>query len=541
VLRPLISANNTINAYPNNNTLIVTDYAENLKRLERIIEAIDVPRSDEPVFIPVNNMSAMDIAPIVNRLMQDNNVQAAVAEPGQKLFIAADARSNALIVRTDNPSKINRIKNLVLGLDKPLKTPGNIHVVYLKNAEATRVAQTLRNILATDSSGYAGPAQGVGGAATAGGAAPAVGGASGVPSSQIQADSATNALIITAPEVIYNNLRVVIDMLDRRRAQIHVEALIVEMTSDRAAEFGIQWQSLSGVQRSGGNAIAGTNFGTGGNNIIGAAQNLATVGAGLNLGFVNGKVTIPGVGAITNLGLLARFLESDNKTNILSTPNLMTLDNEEAKIVVGKNLPFITGQYAQTGQTATATPFQTIERRDVGLTLRVKPQITEGGVVRLQIFQEASSVSEKNTSGLAETNKRSIESTVLVDDGSILVLGGLIEDSYASSEDKVPLFGDIPIFGHAFRYDTRKRAKTNLMVFLRPTILRDAQASFDLSADRYDYIIGEQKKIAESSRSFPSGTTTPILPDRPQELMLRSSEMLLAPPVSGNAPLRTPE
>ena len=284
-----------------------------------------------------------------------------------------------------------------------------------------------------------------------------------------------------------------------RRPQIFVEALIVEVTADKAAEFGIQWQNLIGASKSGAHIIGGTNFGsaTSGNNIIGAANNLSTVNQGLNIGIVNGTTTIPGVGTVLNLGMLARALETDTNANILSAPNLMTLDNEEAKIVVGQNVPFITGQYAQTGSTTTATPFQTIERKDVGLTLKIKPQIMQGGTVKLQVYQEVSSVvASATTSAGFITNKRSIESNVLVDENQIVVLGGLIQDSVNDVANKTPLLGDIPLFGNLFRYETRQHTKTNLMVFIRPYIMYQENGYQRLTDERYE----QMSKRREAAR-----------------------------------------
>jgi general secretion pathway protein D len=307
-------------------------------------------------------------------------------------------------------------------------------------------------------------------------------------------------------------------MLDKRRAQVYVEALIVELSSDRAWELGLQWQGISN-SGSGGGVLGGTNFGTGGSNIVGLMQNIATaktsgalgVNPGLNLGVFG--TTASGV---PYLSVLARFLETEAKANILSTPNILTLDNEEARIVVGSNVPFITGQYAQTGASVTASPFQTYERKDVGLTLRIKPQISEGGLVRMQISQEASSIQGTTLSNPAGpvTNKRSIDSTVIVDDGGIVVIGGLIEDSWSAGEDKVPGLGDIPVLGSLFRYATRHRTKTNLMVFIRPKIIRDATAYQGITADRYDYVIGEAQKLGKDSPTMrgepPVPTLTPV-------------------------------
>jgi general secretion pathway protein D len=263
--------------------------------------------------------------------------------------------------------------------------------------------------------------------------------------------------------------------------------------------------------------IGGTNFGGAGQNIIGISSNPTSAGPGLNLGVMNGTVTIGGV-QILNLGLLVRALQTDNNANILSTPTLLSLDNEEAKIVIGQNVPFITGQYAISGAATTPTPFQTIERKDVGLTLRIRPQISEGGQVRLQIYQEVSSIADATNIAGVITNKRSIESTVLVNDGQIIVIGGLIQDSTGGGVSKVPLLGDIPIIGGLFRQNTRSRTKTNLMVFLRPTVLRDAQRADAVTSDRYDYIRGEQ--IQEKLPPHPvfRNYDAPILPASPRKV-----------------------
>src|SRR6185369_4315484 len=260
--------------------------------------------------------------------------------------------------------------------------------------------------------------------------------------------------------------------------------------------------------------FGGTNFGTAGQNILGIAQNPGAIGRGLNIGVIKGTVTLPGVGQVLNLGLLLRALDTDNNANILSTPTLLTLDNEEARIIIGQNVPFITGQYALSGAATTPTPFQTVERHDVGLTLRVKPQISEGGTVRLQIYQEVSSVVDNtNPAGLI-TNKRAVESSVLVDDGQIVVIGGLIQDSVREGVEKVPVLGDLPGLGSLFTYKTNARSKTNLMVFLRPTVLRDAQRAYSVTSSRYDFILGEQNKAAASPGSSRPGMDSPTLPPR---------------------------
>ncbi len=308
---------------------------------------------------------------------------------------------------------------------------------------------------------------------------------------------------------MYRNLRSVIDKLDERRAQVFVEALVVELAMGRAAEFGVQWQGLRNLSGSDRGAIGGTNFSTSptgatGTNILGATgilgtlANIGQLGPGLNIGVVNGTISVPQADGtlitIANLGVLARAFEGDSSANVLSTPNILTLDNEEAKLLVGQNVPFITGSFTSTAGTGT-NPFQTIERRDIGLTLRVRPQITEAGTVKLAIFQEVSSVTRDKAlvqSADIITNKRSLESTVLVDDGQIVVLGGLIQDDQQSAIDKVPLLGDIPFIGGLFKYETRNRRRTNLMVFLRPVVLKTASASQPLTNERYEYIRGLQ-------------------------------------------------
>lgn len=529
VIRPLVAPGNSVVANAVSNTLVVTDYADNLDRLALIISALDEPSGEDPQVIPLRHASVLDVVSAVGSLFGEQS-----GEASQRVVVSADVRQNKLLVKTDNPGKLMRIRRLVEQLDQPTAAGGNIHVVYLRNADATRVAQTLRSVV----SGEVAPATVAGSFSGAAPAATTTGttGTGGVSTSalatqttslarnsaatgsgsqtMIQADAGSNALIITASDVVFANLRRVIDALDKRRAQVYVEALIAEISADRASESGIQWQNISGA-----NVFSGTNFGSGGRNIIGLMENLAaatttgTVGAAAGLNIAGVKTSANGN---QSLSFLARFLETDANANILSTPTLLTLDNEEAKIVIGRNVPFITGQYAQSGTTTTATPFQTYERKDVGLTLKIKPQISEGGLVRLQIFQEASSILEStlsNSSGPV-TNKRSIESSVLVDDGGLIVIGGLIEDSFTAGEDKVPLAGDIPVIGGLFRYDTRKRVKTNLMVFLRPKIIRDESGYKGITSDRYDYVIGQQRGVAERSSLMNGEAAVPELPLR---------------------------
>ncbi len=500
VLRPLISPNNPINVNPGTNALVITDYADNLRRLARIVAALDVPNATGLEIIPLKNANAPDLAPLVLRLLESS---ASAAPAGQadssfKTTVMAEPRSNALIVRAANQARLALAKSLISQLDQPAGTSvngaaGNIYVVYLKNANAVQLATTLRAALSADTRTAAAPSV----ASSTLSGAPGMPGAANAAASnavstggQIQADPATNALIITASEPQYRQLRAVIDKLDARRAQVFVESLIAEINEEKAAEFGIQWQGALGKAGDGVVGLLGTNFGSGGKNIIDLATKAASGGSvpgtGLNLG------TATQTNGVYVLGFLARFLQTSGSGNVLSTPNLLTLDNEEAKITIGKNVPFVTGQFTNAGTaTGTVNPFQTIERKDVGLTLKVKPQISENGTVKMAIYQEVSSVDETSKDG-AVTFKRSIETNVLVDDGAVVVLGGLLQDDYIGTQEKVPGLGDLPFFGNLFKSEGRKRKKTNLMVFLRPVVVRDAATSDRLSMDRYEQMRSQQ-------------------------------------------------
>ena len=530
VLRPLISPNNTINVNPGNNSLIITDYADNLQRMGTIIAALDVVNATGVEIIHLRHAIATDMAPLVTRLIESGaGVGAAVgqADTSFRTTLMAEPRSNSLILRAANPARLALVRTLVEKLDQAsafggsagnaMAATGNIYVVYLKNADATKLAATLRAAIAASGSPSAGgggstggipTASSMGGAASggAGGASTAATGslASAQPSTggQIQADPATNSLIITAPEPQYRQLRAVIDKLDSRRAQVFIESLIAEVNTDKAAEFGLQFQSLLG-----GAAVIGTNFSTGGANIVSLIQNyVAGTAVAPATGFNLGAASRNGNNV---LGVLARFIETTGDGNILSTPTLLTLDNEEARIVIGQNVPFVTGSFTNTGggNNGSVNPFQTVERKDVGLTLRVKPQISEDGQVKLQIFQESSNVlqsSVNSPSGII-TNKRSIESNVVVNDGAIVVLGGLLQDTYSGNQDKVPGLGNIPVLGNLFRAERRTRSKTNLMVFLRPVVIRDGASSDTLSLDRYESMRAVQKDL-----QLPNNALVPV-------------------------------
>ncbi len=536
VLRPLITPNNTINANPGNNSLVITDYADNLQRLAKIIAALDVPAATDVEIVPLQHAVAGDMAQMVQRFADASGTAPGVAGAGGAVSVVADSRTNSLLVRAPNAARLAAVRGVIAKLDRPNPSggpAGNIYVVYLKNADASKLAQVLRAAYGA-SAGTSGQSSGTGASPLAA-TTPALGGtanatasvqsttpvaASANPSTGgfIQADAATNSLIISAPEPVYRQLRGVIDQLDARRAQVYVESMIVKMDAQQAAEFGFQWQTLLGRDGNKYGLAVGTNYSNGtagaGNNIINLAVNGATgtaiPGAGLNLGLIKA------INGVYTLGALARFLESNTGANILSTPNLVALDNEEAKIVIGQNVPFITGTYANSGSTgSTVNPFQTVERKDVGLTLRVKPQIGEGGTVRMVIYQENSSVVATSTSSTAgpTTDKSSIETTVVVDDGQIMVLGGLLKDDYASGEDRVPGLASIPLFGNLFRAENRTRKKSNLLVFLRPVVMRSQQDADALTLDRYEAIRAQQTGGQPRASSVLGINESAVLPE----------------------------
>jgi general secretion pathway protein D len=534
VLRPLISPNNAIAADTVNNALVITDYVDNLKRLARIIATLDTPANAAIDVVTLEHAIAMDLAITVNRLLDSGAIPTAPA--GQtdsgRVLVLADARTNSLIIRAPKTARFNLARALISKLDQPTTLPGNVHVVYLRNAEATKLAQVLRAVVASESptassstvSTIAATASQSAAAASPGGVLQTsplsasstqsplpTGGAAGF----IQADPSTNTLIITANDKVYRNLRVIIDQLDARRAQVYVESLIVEINADRAAQLGVQWAGLSGNGGADYRVGVLTGFGSGGDNLIQQAG--ATLSSsGTPLVPSNGLAALlvkQNTNGKLGLGLLARALETDAKANILSMPNLITLDNEEARIIVGQNVPFITGQFttAASGGSAGVNPFQTIERRDIGLSLRVRPTISQGGTVKMAIYQETSNIQQSTASGLI-TSKRSIDTNVLVDDGQIIVLGGLIEDTVSDTVEKIPGLGNLPLVGYLFRYQSKRRTKTNLMVFLRPNILRTDDQSISLTSDRYDYIRSAQSSVQPLPSVLLPGTETPVLP-----------------------------
>ncbi|MDD4885691.1 MAG: type II secretion system secretin GspD [Thiomonas sp.] len=582
VLRPLISPNNTINVSPSGNALVVTDYADNLKRIARIIAALDVPTGTEVTVVPLSYAVASDLAPTLQKLIDMQTAttsgpgapgaQAAFAGSGaMRAVILPETASNSLIVRATNGAQLAEIEQMIRRLDRSQNDQDNIHVVYLRNANAADLARTLRGVLAaqggvgstggasqnqspTGSQGMSGgnypssSTSGSSGATSPGlGQAPefaASGGDSTVTLPQggtVFADNALNALIINAPQPVYMQLRRVIERLDVRRAQVYVEALIAEVDANKAAQLGIQWQAIAGSAGNNNAIYGGSNYGTGGSNIINLQAAISGGGTATGAAIASGSLAIPNglnigllhnVAGLATLGLLANFLQTQDGANILSAPNLMTLDNEEAKIVVGQNVPFITGQYAQTGSSATVTPFQTIERKDVGLTLKVRPQITAGGAIKMDVYQEVSSISSATNAAGIITNKRSIQTAVLVNDGQTIVLGGLMQDNVSSNDSKIPGLGDIPGLGALFRSNSRTATKTDLMVFLRPIVVRTEEQGNALSQKRYDSMRGMQNNAQLPSQLGMPNLPGPVMPsigEEPASVSASSASSAAAP------------
>ena len=553
VLRPMIAPNNSINAYAGNNTLVITDYADNLRRIAEVIAGIDTPDSFSTDLVPVEHGVAADVAALASQVLN----QGTGGNTPRQVAVVADPRSNSVLLRAGSPEKLEQARALIRRIDSPETRAGNLHVVYLRNAQASRLADVLRGALSGQGGGQGDPATGglpepgldanaattaslsgmgassalpnagfrgagaaSGGTALAGAADLAAGTgrndahtvAFTAGGATVQADPSTNTLIISAPPPLYRSLREIIDQLDQRRAQVLVESLIVEVSSDKAAEFGIQWMTGgNGIDSGSSSFIGGTNFAGSGLNASGVTT-IDALAQGLSLGVVKGTVNVLGK-EIVNLSVLARALESTGGANILSTPNLLTLDNEEASIMVGRTVPFVTGQYTTSGDGA-SNPFQTISREDVGLTLRIRPQISEGGTVKLALYQEVSSIdpSVSTAANGLVTRKRALETNVLVDDSQIIVLGGLIEDVVSDTTKTVPVLSSIPFIGNLFRYDSRSRTKTNLMVFLRPHILRNPQDSASMTLDRYNYMRVVQASLPPRSTWFSPDAGTNALP-----------------------------
>ncbi len=484
LLRPLISPNSHLVAYPRGNMLLLTDSASNIRRIQNILKLVDRQDAVGVQIFPLKHASADKLAKTLSGLYakagpnSPNAIKALSHQPGNILIVVAA------------PQMINELAEVIHKLDiKPKPDSGRLQVRYLQHANAIDVAKVLTDL--------------VGGGAASAKAAPTqkvlfTGDV------KIVADPATNALLITADPSDMNAMNGIIDKLDIHRLQVLVEALIVEVSAGTGEQFGVEWRSANDFTGTGTSTFGGTTFSNAaGTNINSVAANPFSTGSGLAVGVTKGTVSFGGVDFLS-LGSLARALSTKSDTNVLSTPNLLTMDNEEAEIIVGQNVPFLTGQNSTQG--GTANPFQTIERKDIGLTLRVKPQISAGDTVRLELFQEISSIDLNPGVQGADliTNKRSVKTVVLANDGGMIVLGGLMRDDVNVSIQRVPCLGSMPVLGEAFKFTENSRKKTNLMIFLRPHIIKDANDIQEITNGKYNNIKSlYEKPIEGGSIIFP--------------------------------------
>ncbi len=473
ILRPMVPQVGHLVAYPDSNALIISDRASNINQLLKLVIEIDRAGQFEIDVIPLKFSNAKEISSILTSLA----TQVGSQEGASKINIAVDERTNSVLISGD-PSKRQQLRVVLTNLDRPGNLIRDTQVTYLHYLKASEVAPILQNI--ASSIQKQDKDVGISGADIS-----------------IQASDTTNALVISAPPTIMATIDSVIKRLDIRRAQVLVEAVIVEVSNNKFNELGIQWKTSESAI--GGNGVFGgitSSIKT--NNIDNFPGSPVKLDAGLSLGFYNNG----------SLRSLVRALATDDSMNILSTPNLVTLDNEEGKIVVGQNVPFVTGSSTSASNPST-NPFQTIERQDVGITLKIKPQINEGDSITLNVYQEISSVSNDTSAADIVTNKRSIETKVLIKDNMTLVLGGLISDEMRDSGDKVPFLGKVPIIGRLFRSDRKEVIKKNLMIFIKPTIINDFEHADQLTEGKYNFIRDKQLQYSgqELIQSNP-----PILP-----------------------------
>ncbi|NND59100.1 MAG: type II secretion system secretin GspD [Gammaproteobacteria bacterium] len=468
ILRPLVPQYGHLAAHPASNMLIIADRAANVNRMLRIIRRIDQAGDEDIEVVRLEHASAGDLVRILTSLSQ----AAARSEGGgSPLQMVADDRTNTILVSGDKAERL-RFRALIAHLDTPHEDGGNTQVIYLEYADAEELAAKLKE--QTSQTNTPGSAQSAGAGNNV----------------VIWADAATNALVVTAPTKVMRSLRSVIDRLDIRRAQVRVEAIVVDLTSDRSAELGITW-AIDSTKDTASAAL--TNF-SGTTNVADVAGailsggDVATAAQGLGDGLTYGVGSISKTG--TSFAAVVTALASDANTNILSVPSIVTMDNEEAEVNVGQEVPFLTGSFSNTGGVVgQVNPFQTIQRQDVGLTLKVTPQVNEGDAIIMDIDLEVSSLGQ-GTQGAVDlvTNQRNIRQKVIVEDGGIIVLGGLMDESLLEGNQRVPGLSRIPILGNLFKSRSTKKVKRNLMVFISPRILRDRTDTFMETNQKYQYI-----------------------------------------------------
>ncbi|MEX2494971.1 MAG: type II secretion system secretin GspD [Woeseia sp.] len=500
ILRPLIPQYGHLAAHQGSNMLIISDRAANVERMVNIIRRIDQSSDDDIEVVPLQNASAGEVVRVLTALTQTPRPDGAPVA----ISLVADSRTNSVLIGGDKTERL-RLRALVAHLDTPLEDGGDTQVRYLRYADAEELSAKLQQHFAQQSAAAAGP----------NGAAPAPASQQGI---QVWSDPQTNAIIVNAPPKMMRSLMTIVDKLDIRRDQVLVEAIIVEVTNDRTSELGVTW-AVDGSNDN--NAIALTNFPSGGPGIVQLGAALGGGNGANPANFIGDGITF-GVGRIsesgTSFAAILRALQGDANTNIISTPSIVTTDNEEASLNVGQEVPFLTGSFAQTGTGtgAPVNPFQTIQREQVGVKLVITPQISEGDALILKISQEISSIAQSSAGAVdLITNQRTIETTVIVEDGDILVLGGLLEDTLRESDQRVPILGSVPIVGNLFRSRSTDMVKTNLMVFIRPRILRDSRQSALETGSKYNYIRDMQQQDRDGRLGevpLMPRTERPILP-----------------------------
>ena len=554
-IRPLIAPNNSISVYPNSNALIITDYSSNIERINKIINKLTQgsdSSSNRPIIIPLKNAVASDVSQILQSYLNGGGSTGANGNgggnaDGPSVSITVEPNTNSIILYSVIPDKVEELKALALKIDGEIGSANNdLHVVYLKNADANHVADVLRSVVSQQENADLTPSSSqakfttepssvfgsTGSSGAGGGSSGGMGGGANrqasssnrgnstsnsnqkdAPKILVQAEPTTNSLIIQAPQAVYKNLRMIIDMLDIRRAQVMVEAMIANINSTEQGTFGVQWLVGGGNNNAG--VVALGNYGG-----SSSLSNLATTAIGATSGTSTGSVSVPGevyVGLVTGtttiggqtiptLGALADMISANSVGNVLDRPTMLTLDNEEARIMVGSNIGIPNGSFTATsGSPGNLTT--TITRQDLGTVLQIKPLITQNGAIQMDIYQENSQLDPDqpvNSANGPSFLKRNLRATILVDDGQIIALGGMTEDSITLQQNGVPGLSSIPYLGWLFSWQSRIHKKQNLVLFLRPVVIKNAEGYKTLTNQRYNYIIGEQNQVQAKE--------TPVLP-----------------------------
>ncbi len=485
LLRPLLPQSAFVAAHEASNTVLLSDRSSNVERFETIVRRLDQSSDQEVEVIPLEHANVSEVVRIINQVHPETG------QDGESAI--ADERTNTVILGGE-PNRRLRLRALISHLDTPLEDDGQTRVIHLRHAQADSLIPVLESLVEDAEDDNGSPAR-------------------------IRAHGETNSLVITASPAVYRNISSVVEQLDVRRPQVLVEAIIAEVAVDTAQELGVQWQFFESGDSG---FFGGTNFESGGRNILNLSAGLAgdndgdvLPGRGMNLGYVSGRSSLLGV-EVVEIGALLRALSTDANSNVLSTPSIVTLDNHEAEINVGQEVPFLTGQFSTQGVATgegQVNPFQTINREEIGVKLLVTPHINEGDTVVMDIFQEVSNLASSSGAVDLITNKRTINTRVMVEDGDILVLGGLISEELEEGIERVPGLSRIPLLGELFQYRSTSNVKRNLMVFIRPRILHDGDMVRGITERRYSDVRDEQLQQREQPRGMTPAEEMPLLPE----------------------------